>query len=31
MVTPGDLRETGGRQVATLRKDKKNHVKLIVE
>jgi tyrosyl-tRNA synthetase len=31
MVTPGDLRETGGRQVATLRKGKKNHVKLIVE
>jgi tyrosyl-tRNA synthetase len=31
MVTPGDLRETGGRQGATLRKGKTNLVKLIVE
>ena len=31
VVTQQDLQETGGRQVATLRKGKKNYVKLIVE
>jgi tyrosyl-tRNA synthetase len=31
MVTQQDLELTGGRQVATLRKGKKNYVKLIVE
>ena len=31
VVTQQDLQEAGGRQVATLRKGKKNYVKLIVE
>ena len=31
MITQQDLQEAGGRQVATLRKGKKNYVKLIVE
>ena len=31
MVTQQDLQDSGGRQVATLRKGKKNYVKLIVE
>jgi tyrosyl-tRNA synthetase len=31
IVTQQDLQPTGGKQVATLRKGKKNYVKLIVE